>query len=141
MPVCAFCLFGIDIITFLTDLGVFFTLYLVVSLSLNLEAGFAGVPNFGKVLFVAAGAAISGSVCGRLAAIILGIDTLGDFTGQTARIMTQVNAVLQNNIALSFGLLLLGVLLALGIGGALGFFSSFPAIGFGVFYLAWWFYG
>src|SRR6266516_5246725 len=128
MPVCAFCLFGIDIITFLTDLGVFFTLYLVVSLSLNLEAGFAGVPNFGKVLFVAAGAAISGSVCGRLAAIILGIDTLGDFTGQTARIMPQVNAVLQNNIPLSFGLLLLGVLLALGIGGALGFLSSFPAI-------------
>ena len=128
MPVCAFCLFGIDIITFLTDLGVFFTLYLIVSLSLNLEAGFAGVPNFGKVLFVAAGAAISGSVCGRLAAIILGIDTLGDFTGQTARIMPQVNAVLQNNIPLSFGLLLLGVLLALGIGGALGFLSSFPAI-------------
>src|SRR3989454_5447764 len=128
MPVCAFCLFGIDIITFLTDLGVFFTLYLVVSLSLNLEAGFAGVPNFGKVLFVAAGAAISGSVCGRLAAIILGIGTLGDFTGQTARIMPQVNAVLQNNIPLSFGLLLLGVLLALGIGGALGFVASFPAI-------------
>src|SRR5712664_1797270 len=128
MPVCAFCLFGIDIITFLTDLGVFFALYLIVSLSLNLEAGFAGVPNFGKVLFVAAGAAISGSVCGRLAAIILGIDTLGDFTGQTARIMPQVNAVLQNNIPLSFGLLLLGILLALGIGGALGFLSSFPAI-------------
>src|SRR6058998_717962 len=128
MPVCAFCLFGIDIITFLTDLGVVFTLYPIVSLSLNLEAGFAGVPNFGKVLFVAAGAAISGSVCGRLAAIILGIDTLGDFTGQTARIMPKVNAVLQNNIPLSFGLLLLGVLLALGIGGALGFLSSFPAI-------------
>src|SRR6266852_6385245 len=128
MPVCAFCLFGIDITTFLTDLGVFFTLYLIVSLSLNLEAGFAGVPNFGKVLFVAAGSAISGSVCGRLAAIILGIDTLGDFTGQTARIMPKVNAVLQNNIPLSFGLLLLGILLALGIGGALGFLSSFPAI-------------
>ncbi len=110
MPVCAFCLFGIDIITFLTDLGVFFALYLIVSLSLNLEAGFAGVPNFGKVLFVAAGAAISGSVCGRLAAIILGVDTLGDFAGQTARIMPKVNAVLQNNIPLSFGLLLLGIL-------------------------------
>jgi branched-chain amino acid transport system permease protein len=128
MSVCLFCLFGIDIITFLTDLGVFFALYLIVSLSLNLEAGFAGVPNFGKVLFVAAGAAISGSVCGRLAAIILGINTLGDFTGQTARIMPQVNAILQNNIPLSFGLLLLGVLLALGIGAALGFLSSFPAI-------------
>jgi branched-chain amino acid transport system permease protein len=128
MSVCLFCLFGIDIITFLTDLGVFFALYLIVSLSLNLEAGFAGVPNFGKVMFVAAGAAISGSVCGRLAAIILGINTLGDFTGQTARIMPQVNAVLQNNIPLSFGLLLLGVLLALGIGAALGFLSSFPAI-------------
>src|SRR5947199_10221758 len=123
MAVCAFCLFGIDIITFLTDLGVFFTLYLIVSLSLNLEAGFAGVPNFGKVLFVAAGAAISVSVCGRLAAIILGIDTLGDFTGQTARLMPQVNAVLQNNIPLSVGLILLRVILALAIGAALGCLS------------------
>src|SRR5207247_11262112 len=120
MPVCAFCLFGIDIITFLTDLGVFFTLYLVVSLSLNLEAGFAGVPNFGKVLFVAAGAAISGSVCGRLAAIIVCIDTLGDFTGQTARLMPKVKPVLQNDIPLALRLAVLRVLLGLAVGAALG---------------------
>src|SRR5215831_15988703 len=121
-------LFGIDIATFLVDLGVTFTLYLIVSLTLNLEAGFAGVPNFGKVMFVAAGAAIAGSVCGRLAALILRVDTLGNFTGQIARIMPQVNALLAGNIPLSFGLLFLGLILAAAIGGALGFLSSYPAI-------------
>jgi len=121
-------LFGIDIATFLVDLGVTFSLYLIVSLTLNLEAGFAGVPNFGKVMFVAAGAAIAGSVCGRLAALILGVDTLGNFTGQIARIMPQVNAILASNVPLSFGLLFLGIVLAALIGGALGFLSSYPAI-------------
>ncbi len=121
-------LFGVDIITFLVDLGVSYTLFLIVSLTLNFEAGFAGVPNFGKVMFVAAGAAVSGSVCGRLAALVLGVNTLGNFTGQIARIMPQVNSVLTHDVPLSFGLLLLGILLAAGIGGALGFLCSYPAI-------------
>jgi len=42
-----------NIAIFLVDFGTIYTLYLAVSLTLNLEAGFAGVPNFGKVMFVA----------------------------------------------------------------------------------------
>src|SRR6266550_3242525 len=57
MDVPMFVLFGIDIIRFLVDLGTAYALYLAVSLTLNLEAGFSGVPNFGKVMFVAAASA------------------------------------------------------------------------------------
>jgi branched-chain amino acid transport system permease protein len=121
-------LFGVDIIRFLIDLGTTYALFLVVSLTLNLEAGFAGVPNFGKVMFVAAGAAIAGSVSGHLAAVILGVNTYGNFNGHIAQIITQINAPLANNFLLSMGLLLLGIVLAAGIGAALGFVASYPAI-------------
>ena len=121
-------LFGINIATFFVDLGVIFTLYLIVSLTLNLEAGYTGVPNFGKVLFVAGGAAFAGSVSGRLATLILGINTFGNYNGNIARIINQVNADLSVNLALSFLLLFVGVLVGACVGAGLGYLASFPAI-------------
>jgi branched-chain amino acid transport system permease protein len=117
-----------NLATFLVDLGTSYTLYLAVSLSLNLEAGFAGVPNFGKVMFVAAGAAIAGSVCGRLSAVILGINTHGNYNGLSPQWVTLINPLLANNVLLSLALLLLGIVLAAGIGGAMGYLASYPAI-------------
>ena len=128
MDVPMFVLFGIDIIRFLVDLGTAYALYLAVSLTLNLEAGFSGVPNFGKVMFVAAGAAAAGSVSGRVAAIVLGINTHGDYNGFIATIIPSINTALTQNIVLSAELLLLGVLLAAAVGAVLGFVASFPAM-------------
>ena len=128
MDVPTFFLFGVNIIRFLIDLMIAFALYLVVSLSLNLEAGFAGVPNFGKVMFVAAGAVVAGSVSGRLAAIILGVNTHGNYNGFIAQIITQLDSSLSGNAILSIEILLLGVLLAAAIGASLGFLTSYPAI-------------
>lgn len=128
MDIPTFVLFGVDIIRFLVDFGTFYALYLAVTLSLNLEAGFAGVPNFGKVMFVAAGAAIAGSVSGRLAAYVLGVDTHGNFNSYIAQIIPQVNSFLATNTLLSIELLLLGILLAASVGAAFGFVASYPAI-------------
>jgi branched-chain amino acid transport system permease protein len=128
MDVPTFILFGVDIIRFMIDLMTAYALYLVVSLSLNLEAGFAGVPNFGKVMFVAAGAAVAGSVSGRLAALILGVNTHGDYNGFIAQIITQLDSSLSSNAVLSIEILLLGIFLAAAIGATLGFLTSYPAI-------------
>ena len=128
MDVPTFFLFGVNIIRFLIDLMIAFALYLVVSLSLNLEAGFAGVPNFGKVMFVAAGAVVAGSVSGRLAAFILSVNTHGNYNGFIAQIITQLDSSLSGNAVLSIEILLLGVLLAAAIGASLGFLTSYPAI-------------
>ncbi len=128
MSVPAVILFGVNIVKFFVDFGITYMLFLIVSLTLNFEAGFAGVPNFGKVMFVAAGAAISGSVCGRLAALILRINTFGNYNGHIAQIITQINAPLASDIPLSLALLLLGIVLAAGIGAVLGFLASYPAI-------------
>jgi len=128
MDVPTFFLFGVNIIRFMIDLMIAFALYLVVSLSLNLEAGFAGVPNFGKVMFVAAGAVVAGSVSGRLAAFILGVNTHGNYNGFIAQIITQLDSSLSGNVVLSIEILLLGILLAAAIGASLGFLTSYPAI-------------
>jgi branched-chain amino acid transport system permease protein len=128
LDVPTFFLFGVDIIRFTIDLMTAYGLYLVVSLSLNLEAGFAGVPNFGKVMFVAAGAAVAGSVSGRLAALILGVNTHGDYNGFIAQIITQLDSSLSQSAVLSIEILLLGILLAAVIGATLGFLTSYPAI-------------
>jgi len=128
LDVPTFFLFGVNIIRFMIDLMIAFALYLVVSLSLNLEAGFAGVPNFGKVMFVAAGAVVAGSVSGRLAAFILGVNTYGNYNGFIAQIITQLDSSLSGNAVLSIEILLLGVLLAAAIGASLGFLTSYPAI-------------
>jgi len=128
LDVPTFFLFGVNIIRFMIDLMIAFALYLVVSLSLNLEAGFAGVPNFGKVMFVAAGAVVAGSVSGRLAAFILGVNTHGNYNGFIAQIITQLDSSLSGDAVLSIEILLLGVVLAAAIGASLGFLTSYPAI-------------
>src|SRR5438132_14126202 len=79
-------------------------------------------------MFVAGGAAIAGSVCGRLSAIILGLNTYGNYNSHVPLLITEINPLLRNNIPLSLALLALGILLAAGIGSAMGFLASYPAI-------------
>jgi len=66
--------FGIDIVSFTIDFVIAYALILVVSLTLNLEAGYAGVPNFGKVLFVAVGDDVSVGVTVRVAVLLIKIN-------------------------------------------------------------------
>ena len=119
---------GIDVVKFAVNLGTAYMLFLAVSLTLNLEAGYTGVPNFGKVMFLAGGAAVSASVCGRLAVFILGINVHGDYNGYIVTVINQVNASLSQNPVLCVELILLGTLLAAGVGAIMGFLASYPAI-------------
>jgi len=121
-------LFGTDIVTFSVDLLIIYAIYLVVSLTLNLEAGYSGIPNFGKAMFVAGGAVAAGSVSGRLSALLVGINVSGDYSNNVPLIINKLNATLSANPILSVEILLLGVALAAGIGAALGYLASYPAI-------------
>lgn len=123
-----FVFLGIDLVKFAVTLGTSFALYLAVSLTLNLEAGYTGVPNFGKVMFLAGGAAASAAVCGRLAVYFLGVTVPGDYNGNIVKVINQVNASLASNPILCVELILLGTVLASGIGAMMGFLASFPAI-------------
>jgi len=121
-------LFGIDVIRFSIDLATAYGLYLIVSLTLNLEAGFTGIPNFGKVLFVAAGAAAVGFVCGRLAALVLGVNTFGDYNGHIQAIIPPLDKLLAANPVVALEILFAGLAIAATIGAVLGLLTSYPAI-------------
>jgi branched-chain amino acid transport system permease protein len=121
-------LFGIDWVSFGVDFITFYALYLAISLSLNLEFGYGGIPNFGKVLFIAGGAAFGGSIAGRLAAYALNVGAGKDFITFNARIITQVNSELVNDPGLAVELIVVSLVVAAIVGGILGFLASYPAL-------------
>jgi len=113
-------------LVFITDLVALYAVYLIVSLSLNLEYGYAGIPNFGKMLAVAGGAFVAGALPGRLAADFLRIP-VEDYVRDNVIIVTQVNVALRTNASLALSILLATLIVAAGVGAALGFIASYPA--------------
>ena len=111
---------------FLVDLLAIFAVYVIVNLSLNLEFGYTGIPNFGKVLAVGAGAFVAASVPGRIYAEIAGIE--GDYIENNLAIVSQINLWLVDNTGIGFVVFFLTLGIAAGVGGGLGLLTSYPAI-------------
>ncbi len=120
--------FGVDLVSFIITFVNFYALYLAISLSLNLEFGYTGIPNFGKVLFIAGGAAFAGSISGRLAAYVFGVNTHGDFITFNAQVISQVDDLIASDPLFVVELLILSLLIAAVIGALLGYLTSYPAI-------------
>ncbi len=135
MPLPAFSVFGIDLVSFSLSLGEIVALYMIISLSLNLELGYAGIPNFGKALFVAVGGAIGGAFAGRFSMLVLGISP-GDFLNNPYTPIGQVNTFLQTDILLSVAIFFLTLSVAALFGGLVGYLASYPAIRLREDYLA-----
>ena len=111
---------------FLVDLLAIFAVYVIVNLSLNMEFGYTGIPNFGKVLAVGAGAFVAASVPGRIFAEMAGIE--GDYIANNLAIVSQVNLWLADNIGIGFAVFFLTLGIAALVGGTLGIITSYPAI-------------
>ncbi|HEV2226967.1 MAG TPA: branched-chain amino acid ABC transporter permease [Nitrososphaerales archaeon] len=117
---------GIDWVSFGIDFLSFYGIYLGISLALNLEFGYAGIPNFGKVLFVAGGAAFAGSISGRLAQYVFAIR--GDFIIQNTSIINTIDTKLVNDPVFVAELILVSLVIAASVGAMFGFLASYPAI-------------
>lgn len=117
MPVPTFYVEGIDLIGLALILSTYISLYIPLALSLNFELGFTGIPNFGKALFVGAGASFAGAFSGYLSTMYLGIG-IGKFITNNQSVAGQVNSVLAHNVWFSVVLLLtsLGVAAIVGLG-------------------------
>ncbi len=118
------------------DLLTTFAIYLVITLGLNLENGYAGIPNFGKVLAVAGGAFVAGFFPGRLMAYFMGFDTGIGYVDDNAQIVTLITQALQNDLLLSIALFAVTLLVAAAVGAILGIIASYPAIRLREDYLA-----
>lgn len=100
--------------------------YVIVTVSLNLEFGFGGVPNFGKTLAVAGGAFITGYLPGRLLVSLLGVGQGLDYISLNTTIIPQLTAILSKNVALSFGILFLTIGVVMLFGAFLGLLVAYP---------------
>jgi branched-chain amino acid transport system permease protein len=119
----------IDLFATAVTLLTLFGIYALMALSLNLEYGVAGVPNFGQALFVSLGAYTAGWTYTRLLPWLAGeayIDPCGGATlGQALALRSQILKTMPTVGLTSFGLTLV---LALIIGGVAGYLASYPAL-------------
>ena len=114
------------LVSSLTLPGEMFCFFLVVSLTVNLEFGYAGVPNFGKVLFVSIGAFLAGSFAYRLMVYMLNLK--GDIFGSQFSFIPQIDNKLAVDPVLAVELFLFMLVIAAGAGAFFGFLASYPAI-------------
>ncbi|MBM5805892.1 MAG: branched-chain amino acid ABC transporter permease [Candidatus Verstraetearchaeota archaeon] len=121
---------------FMLDLVATFAPYMIITLSLNLEYGFGGVPNFGKTLAVAGGAFMVGYLPGRILAGIMGVGQGMDYVAQNAQIITEINNRLVFNVPLSLGILLITLVAVILFGAFLGLLVTVPVVRLRADYLA-----
>ena len=115
---------GATLIALLTLFGI----YALMSLSLNLEYGVAGVPNFGQALFVSMGAYVAGVTYTRLLPVLAGLTAVhpcGASMGEALQLRSQIMA--QQPTAGFLNLALTFVIAAL-IAAALGFAVSYVTL-------------
>ena len=119
---------NIDYVATAIALLTFFGISALMALSLNLEYGVAGVPNFGQALFVSVGAYTAGVTYTHLLPLLAGRsfvapcgDTLTQALQLRTEIMTQQPGAALLNLALT-------LLIAAVIGGIVGYIASYPAL-------------
>ncbi len=114
-------------IIFVADLLAIFSVYLIINLSLNLEFGYAGVPNFGKVLAVATGAFVMGVLPFTLYGMIIdygGLEPIDD----NIQLVREINDYIALHPETAVGVFAITLIVAMVIGGILGLASAYPAI-------------
>ena len=111
---------------FLTDLIAIFSIYAIINLSLNLEFGYGGIPNFGKVLAVGAGAFVAASVPGRIIAAIANIE--GDYIQNNLSVVAAADLWIVDNLGLTMVIFAFTFVIAALVGGGLGALTSYPAL-------------
>ena len=111
---------------FISDLIAIFAIYLIINTSLNLEFGFTGIPNFGKVLAVAGGAFVMGILPFHMYNALLG--TQLSPVDDNLELISQINAHIATNPEIGFIVFGLTLVVAMIVGAALGLISAYPAI-------------
>jgi len=118
----------IDLIATAIALLTFFAISGLMAISLNLEYGLAGIPNFGKALFVSLGAYTAGWTYTRLLPRLHGVDAL-DPCGLTLGQAVQMRSEIMRTFPLeALGNFAITLLIAAVIGGAVGWLASYPAL-------------
>ncbi|AGK61754.1 amino acid/amide ABC transporter membrane protein 2, HAAT family [Archaeoglobus sulfaticallidus PM70-1] len=109
-------------------------LYLIVGLSLNIEYGFGGIPNFGRALAVLIGAIAVGGVVNRILMVILGVS--GQIIDASGVVKTAFNDIIAQNPAVGIAILVFSLILAGFLGAVTGAIFILPSAKLSEDYLA-----
>jgi branched-chain amino acid transport system permease protein len=106
------------------------TIFSIITMSLNLESGYAGIPQFGRVAAVIAGAFAVGAIPGRIMAAFMGLPSGAEYASDTVnfRLVPEINTLLASSWLMSLGFLIMCLVLAALSGALIGWLISRPAI-------------
>jgi branched-chain amino acid transport system permease protein len=103
-----------------------FGIFSILAISLNLEYGYAGQPNFGQVLFYGVGAFTAGIVSAILVRIFSGLPANGDICSTSYEL--QRLSVYVTNGAFTLSAWGIAVVAAIAVGALAGFLAAYPAL-------------
>lgn len=109
-------------------------LYLIVGLSLNIEYGFGGIPNFGRAFAVLMGAIAIGGIVNRILMVIFGVS--GQIIDASGVVKTTMNDLIAQNPLIGIALLIFGLLIAAILGAVTGALFILPSAKLSEDYLA-----
>jgi len=116
------------------NIALWFGLYLIVALSLNVEYGYAGIPNFGRALGVLVGAFAIGAIVNRILMIILNVS--GNLVKASGEVKGLANTIIAQNPIFGFSLLILSIIIAAILGAIVGALFILPSAKLSEDYLA-----
>lgn len=116
---------NIDLVATLIALLTYFGIYGLMSLSLNLEYGLAGVPNFGKAFFVSIGAYVTGVTYTRLLPLLAGHDAINPCGTTLASALQLRTEIMRSQPVIGAVNIVLAFVIAALIGGAVGYVISY----------------
>ncbi|MCS7121338.1 MAG: branched-chain amino acid ABC transporter permease [Archaeoglobaceae archaeon] len=119
----------------LFSFALWFGLYAIVALSLNLEYGFAGIPNFGKALAVLVGAISVGGIMNRILAYFYGISE-DNVISLSSSVRGIVNDAILSDPVLGIVIFLSSITLASLLGAVAGVIFILPSVKLKQDYLA-----
>ncbi|RLI87004.1 MAG: branched-chain amino acid ABC transporter permease [Archaeoglobales archaeon] len=118
----------------LTEILLWFGLYSIVAISLNIEYGYAGIPNFGRALAVLIGAIAVGGITNRILIAIFNVT--GSFAVASGIVKTTVNEIVANNPIFGISLMLISLVIAGILGVIVGAIFILPSAKLSEDYLA-----
>lgn len=125
-----------DIVSLLIDTVPFIAIFSVITISLNIEYGYAGLPNFGKVLPVLGGAIVAGSLVPRMLQALVPGAPQTDYIFNNGPASVELQSFMNSHPADSAAMFALGILISLLVGAALGYVAVLPTLRLREDYLA-----
>lgn len=118
----------VDPVAMLISMATFFGIYAIMAISLNLEYGVAGVPNFGKALFVSVGAYVAAMMMTRVLPLLAGrsvVNPCGATLGEALQLRTEILKTMPMPALGNFALTLL---VAAAVSAVVGWLFAAPAL-------------